>query len=515
MGTTEDTDVNIDIIGLIYRVLKHWRLLILSMLIGGFLFNALGYLKSKNNAESIQQTINDYQSKLESGTYDEKGNTIMSIPEFEKNLTERQINEVNNLVSTYKMYQGPYSNTIEYINKSLLMQIDPICAPTYNIHYVVDNHYTVEYPEITKKDYTIDILNSIPNLLITEEALAEIASNLSSDKETIEAAYIQELITTTIYNDTILITIHGRSKNECETIANTVKKQMPYVFRKLKLEYEDFDYSIISETYFEAYDKNIQTAQQSKADELNNIYKTTQGMIQNITDEQKAYFFALLNNESTVYVELPVESNSSEEFIDPSSLVVPPINKFSIKYSVCGIICGLIISCISIIMITLFRRRIICNDDIETSFNIPQLGTWYVTAPPKGLFSGIDRLIIKLFDKQKTSITPEDMIERIITDIILSSSTNNWNNLFLTTTSNESSTIEAIQSIKEKLTDKLNNIDLGNAIYCDSDTLKAFSNSDAIVIVEQIDISKVNEIRSEYNLCQRYNIPIIGYIMIK
>ena len=515
MGTNEEMDIEIDIISLIYRVLKHWRLLIVSMIIGGILMNGFGYWRSKKAAFSVQQTINNYQEKLASGTYDEKGNTLMSIPDFEKNLTERQINEVNNLVSTYKMYQSPYSNTVEYINNSLLMQIDPKAVPTYNIQYTVDTHYSVEYPLIEKKDYSQDILNSISNLLITNDTLTSIATELSSDEETIETNYIPELITSTITEDTFTITIHGRTKEECEIIAGIIKDKMPGVFKKLKSQYDDFDYNLTSESYFETYDKTIQTSQRAQADELNNIYKTTQGMIQNLTDEQKSYFYALLNNEDTVSVELPVDANSSEEEIDPSTLEVPAIQKFSIKYTVLGFFAGLLITSAMIVCITLLRGRLFSSKDIEDRFGISQLGVWKITPAPKGILSIFDKLLIKLFERNDGNSDPEEALKRITTDIKLSANKNEWSSVYLATTSRDSSTIDAISLIADKLQGTIKNIKYGNTIYYDSHALENFTSSDAIVIIEQTDISKMNEIKREYNICKRYNLPIIGYVTLK
>lgn len=529
MGTTDEMDVEIDIKSLIYRILKHWRLLIISMIIGGILMDGVGYLKSKKDAANIQQTINDYEEKIKSGTYDEQGNTLMSIPDFEKNLTERQINEVTNLVSTYKMYQGPYSNTVEYINNSILMQIDPKAAPTYTIQYAVDTHYSVEYPVIEKKDYTTDILNSIENNLLTDETFSDIANALSSDKETIESTYIKELISatsnpnttnntspsTTTSTDIFTITVYGRTTSECEQIIKIIKDKMPGIFKKLKLQYDDFDYSLISENCYTSYNKGIQSMQQAKADELNNIYRTTQGMIQNLTDDQKSYFYALISNEDTVCVELPVDINSNEEDIDPSTLEIPAIQKFSIKYSAIGILGGLFVACACIACFVLLKGRLINVEDIETCFGISLLGVWRMSPEPKGIFAGIDKLLIKLFDKKCEYKNTEDGIQRIITDISLSASKNGWDTVFLATTSKNDLTLDAISSISDKLKKKIKTIKYGNIIYGGSETLENITNSDAVVIIEHSDITRTNEVRTEYNLCNRYKLPIIGYIILK
>ncbi len=514
MEINEEMDAELDIISIIYHIVRHWRLLIMCMLIGAVLLNFYSYYKSKREAASVQQTIDAYQEKISSGTYDEDGNTLMSIPEFEDNLTERQINEVNNLVSTYKMYQTPYSNIVEYIDNSILMQIDAKAAPTYNIQYLVDTHYSVEYPVIEKRDYTQDILTSARNSLLSNDALKEVAEVISSNGDEVASTYIGELISINSENDILNITIHGRNEKECEAIAKVIKDKLSGVFNKLKIKYSDFDYSVINENYYETYDNWILSTQQSKADSLNSIYKTTQDMLKNLNDDQKNYFYALINNEETISVVLPVDTTSSEDQIDPTTLTVPSVHMFNMKYILVGLIAGLFVPSAIILAIVLIGRKVLYKDDIESEFYIPQLGSWRISALPKGIFAFIDRFLIKLLVERGDEKSPEESLDNISTDIILSAEKNKWTSLYLATTSRNSQTIDAMSTLAEKLRQKVGKVSYGNSIYYNSDSLKALTDADAVVIMEQIDISKMNEIRTECNLCKRFNLPIAGYITL-
>lgn len=515
MNIYEEMDAELDVISIIYHILKHWRLLIVCMLLGGVLLNVYSYFKAKKDAAGIQQTIDDYNNKVSSGKYDEDGNTLMSIPEFEKSLTDRQINEVNNLISTYKMYQTPYSNIVEYIDHSLLMQIDAKAAPTYSIQYLVDTHYIVEYPVIEKQDYTNDILSSVSDNLLTNDLLEEISKELSNDDSKIDTTYIRELITVSSDNDILTIRFYGRTKDECEAIADIIKDKMPGIFTRLKKQYSDFDYSIISENYYENYDSWLLSTQQSKVDSLNNIYKTTQDMLKNLNDDQKNYFYALINNEETIFVVLPVDTTSSEEQIDPTTLTVPSIKKFNIKYIIIGLFAGLLVPCVIILAAIFIDGKLMYKDDIESVFYIPQLGSWKISAEPKGIFAFVDRWLIKLLVDRGDKKTPEESLDNISTDIILSAEKNNWTSLFLATTSRDSKTMDAISTLADKVHSKVDKISYGNTIYYDSKSLEVLTDSDAVVIIEQTDVSKMSEIRTEYNLCKRYKLPIIGYVTLK
>ena len=210
-----------------------------------------------------------------------------------------------------------------------------------------------------------------------------------------------------------------------------------------------------------------------------------------------------------------VNDDPTDEIVDPTTLEIPAVHKFNIKYIILGALVGLFLACGWIVFIAIISGRLLTNDDIESQYGLSQMGVWRVSAKPKGIFGWLDRLIIKLFDSKGSQFTPEESLEMIAAGIRISSTKNNWKNIYLTSTANDDLTQESLSNLAEKLKGKVGSVSFGKSVVYDPESLEKMSDSDAAVLVEKVDTSKMSEIRTEYSLCKKYEVPIIGYVTLK
>ena len=508
--------MEINLLNIFYRILRHWRTIIIFMIIGAILLDFFGYRRSKQNAAETQQIIDSFNSKVSSGEYDSDGNEVIKLADFEKKLSKKQIYEVKNLLECYRIYQMSRSDIIEYSNNSLLMQLDSNAIPTYSLQYLIDTHYVVEYPEINKKDYTQDIQNSISNKLLSQDYLEEVATAISTDDFEVKSSYIAELIKITPTADTVYITIYGRSEEECKTIYSITKKKLDTVFNELKKDYGDFDSKLLSEQYFESYSDLVIDAKKTKGDSYSSFYGNVYSRIASLNDDQKAYFYALINNDDSItIIPNPKDPTTESNHIDTATLILPEVHLIYPKYIALGMILGLLLVCGWIVLYTVLCGRLVTCDDISIMCKLSQLGIWRITETPKGIFGFIDRWLIHILDGKGAQFTPEESLEMIAAGIRISARKNNWKNIYLTSTANDELTQDSLAKLSEKLKGMVDSVNYGKSIVYDPESLENLSNADAAVILEKIDTSKVREIQTEYNLCNKYNIPIIGYVTLK
>ena len=504
-------DVGINIGNLIYRVLRRWRLIIVWVILGAIALDAFAYLKTMKKAADTKQRISDYQESDSSN-----GTESVNLEVLGKNLTDKQINEVETLVDTYINYQIPYNATIEYFNNSILMQLNPNEIPTYTLQYYIDTHFTIEYPEIGKKDSTLDIVNSIAPKLLNDNTLSTIAEKINTDDEQISPAYVRELIYSVPVEDTLIITIYGRSEDECKLIADTLKSEATGVFRSLQNQYGKFDYSLICEEFSTTCNIDIINTRQQRNDKLNSTINSSRTLLNNLTDDQKTYFYALLSSKKDITPGLPLEVNVSQsDSLDPSTLVVPVPKLINTKYILVGAFIGLFVVCVYIILVSILGKRLLTGEEIELMYSLRQIGIWRLTDESKGIFKWIDKWLIKLLDSKGEQFNSEESLKMIAAGIRISSEKNNWKKIYITSTANSDLSQDAIAKLVEVLKDKIENVSCGKSICYDPESLEAISDADACVLIEQVDVSKLDEIKTEYNLCNSYNIPVIGYVTIK
>ena len=187
-----------------------------------------------------------------------------------------------------------------------------------------------------------------------------------------------------------------------------------------------------------------------------------------------------------------------------------------------GAFVGLIIGCGWIVLMAMICGKLLTSDDIEAQYGLSQLGVWRASHPRKKIFGFIDRWLIRLLDSKGAQFSPDESLEMIAAGIRISARKNSWKTIYLTSTANDELTQESLSKLSEKLTgmitkssDSFTNVSYGKSIVYDPESLENFSNADAAVLIEKVDTSKMSEIHSEYALCQKYDVPVIGYVTLK
>ena len=500
---------------LVLRILLRWRLIIVCMLIGALAVDGFAFVKDQREAARIRQLIAEYERGREERFVEEKDRTeesVVALKEFEEELSERQIAEVQSVVSMYKMFQRPYTDTVEYINHSIKMQIDPNAVPTLVAQYKIDTHYSVSYPEISKRDYSGDILNSIYYMLMNDATIRKMADILG---ENVDSVYARELIVTwTAGNDTYCISVFGRDQKECRALIAVLEEEMTRVLDELQPVYGPFYYQLFSEEYFEAFNPDLLNAQQMHADKLNGLRNTTNGLVNDLTDSQKTYFYALLNNDDTVTLELPVE-REMEEITDPNELPMPVPRAINLKMMLAGAILGMLLPSLYLLCRILFGGKLIASDRMAAAYGLAALGTWRISEEPGRFLSGIDRWLIHLLDGRGSQFSPDEHLKMIAARIRLAAAENEWKQVYLTGTVNDPESRQAIAGLCEALKDQVENVSCGQSAVYDPESLEAMTRADATVIVEREDVSRYDEIRSELALCRQYQVPLMGVVILK
>jgi len=482
------------------------------MLICAVAFDGAGYLKLRLANREYKAAQNEEESSEESQ---------VKIDEFSKKLTDDQINEVKNVVSLYKTYQKNYDDTVNYINNSILMQLDPNSICTDILQYQINTHYSVTYPEIAKTDYTQDILDSIYYRLLNDSNCKEIAKALGKN---ISSEYIKELVTpvmntrtdddTPEYKDNVFtLSIMGRSYSECDKITAVIQKDIVNVFAELKTKYGAFDYTDLGVQHYKSFSQDVLTAQKNQANSLKDIRTNSEGLIDAFTADQKTYFYALLNGDDTVSISLPIDQNGTPAASSSPEPVT--VRKFIPKYIVVGAMAGLILSFLYFMCLILAGAKLMSDDLLEKAFGYDSLGSLRVTADPRGFLSGIDRSILRSLDGGAAAFSAEERMRMIAAGIRIAARKNGWKNIYMTGSSADEQTRSTIKMLVEQSGSGEEKVSFGNSVVYDPESLENMASSDAVVVVEREDYSKIKDIDRECALFKKNEVPVLGYVVLK
>ena len=506
------------------EVLRSWRTLLITGLIGLILMNSLLAYRSYKQVQAAKVQYAELENKkmqeLKQKEEEEKAKAEEEAKAKEQkgqvfpdpSLSAREITETQVAVEVYKSLRKDYLQTLQYIQNSLYMQINPNAVSRYRMQYLVDNHYTVEYPVIDKKDMTSDILQSYSLRLTNNDMCQKIADTFGLDTET---SYIRELISVYGSEDILNIAVIGMDQESCMKIAHILKAELRRCLPEFRATYGTYDLTLVNEEYYISADTDVFSKQLAQFTHLTSTKNTFNGLPSGMTDAQKAYYYDLLDS-------LYEDSSDAEESVDISSttvnveeetavFVIPKMHLYSIKGSLIGIVLGLFVGCGLVILKRLLSKFLYSEEDVRDSGRI--LGILY-NGPKKRAFGAVDRLIYRKIYKRELSISEEDRFKMVTTGIRIAAEKTGGKDFFVTGTDMS----EAAGTLQKRIVNDLKgnlSLSCGRSAIMDPESLEKLSQADGVVLVETIGASNYEEVRRQWNLCQENGIPILGYVLVK
>lgn len=479
-------EINIDLSDAFLRLLLKWRQILTFMLIFGIVFNGLGYVKKVNEA---------------------KGQADILLTQADKEQDEQVLHAVN----VYQMYQKNYETRAAYLDSSIKMQIDPNRVPKVSVQYYIDNHYETVYPVMSKKNNTKDIVNSFVHKLYDKSIYDQISQAAGLEKED---TYIKELIDV-YYTDPDFLTINvmGRNQEEAVAIAEVLCSSIDGITAELKGVYGEFDITQTSYQYSESSNQDLLTERQNQIASLESINNSCSNLISKLTDEQKKEFDKLIDQENEEIKES--EQNSSKSTEAEMGMYVSVLQ---IKYLILGLIAGLVLYCTAYLLYYIFGGKIRVEEDMKKTFHIPVIGSVYSPVQKKKFFSAVDNLILNLADSRRKYLSFDEGIYMIVSSAANAALKNQYSRIFVTS----SSFALDCQNIQEIMIRNLNaesdrnlNADGGRAVFLDSLSQNKLTASDAVILVEKAGTSYYKDIQEELEICDRYQVPVLGCVFVK
>lgn len=503
MNTDEMT---IDLMDLLRRCVMRWKFIVIWMMIGAIVMDGVGILRSVKEVKNAKAQI------AQQGEEEDTTEKLATINEYMQQLTSREVSEVQTAVLSYKAYQQEYVDGLKYYQESMKMKLDPSCVPTLRLQYIIDNHYEVTYPVINKKDTTQDIISVLAEKVKSESVSNAVAEALDNK---VSSAYVQELITTSVDdsnqtsvsgNDAFIINIVAEDREECEKIAEIVKNTINENMSTVREVCGEFDIKLTSEQTFETSNKDLMAAQQSAVISLNSLKSSINNLPNGMTDDQKAYYYALLDNSGFMSLSTTDENDANaENRLKVPEVIVPEIQYVNMKYILVGLVLGVLFVCGWIALKYMLSAKLRTVEDITETFGLNVLG----------VITENGRRIPKTFRKPYHNISSEKQLQIIASRIRTVAEKEKMTRIFVT----GSAMTDYLKAVSDKMCEKLetNNVvcSVGDSVLYDPLAVENMTNADGVVFVEQIDVSRYDGIAEENQISTQMHMQVMGVIVVE
>ena len=255
----------------------------IAMLVLGVVADLYYVKESSSNAAAV-----------ESQTIEEESIETL-IKNVKENLTEDEMQQVDRVYTMYAYNEDSYQEDAEYLDSSLLMQLNPEEIPTVLLSYQISRNISEEeirnimtMYESTLLDETscADIVDVIgkkyKNTAVKE--LVSITDNISgNDGENI-------VMVQNVDSGILNIRIYALEQKQCEKIADVIKNRMQAYTEQLQQVFGEFSAQNISEQYYLSSDSTISEQKMNIVSAMNSAYSYMNNATIGFTEDQLTYF---------------------------------------------------------------------------------------------------------------------------------------------------------------------------------------------------------------------------------
>lgn len=491
-------EVQIDIVNLFHYILKKWRIVVIAMLVLGVVADLYYVKESSSNAAAVEsQTIEEESIETQ-------------IRNVKENLTEDEMQQVDRVYTMYAYNEDSYQENAEYLDSSLLMQLNPEEIPTVLLSYQISRNISEE--EIR------NIMTMYESTLLDETSCADIVDVIGKKYKN---TAVKELVSITdnVNNNSVIlqnvesgvlnIRIYALEEKQCEKIADVIKKRMQAYTEQLQQVFGEFSVQNISEQYYLSSDSTVSTQKMNVVSAMNSAYSYMNNVTNVFTEDQLTYFNLLTK---------PLDESMNQEERDTAEQNVADtavkMNYFSTKYVLVGLIAGAFLVALWYACVYIISQTVKDADDLKVVTGLPIFGT-VLSNGKLDKRNKVDKWIDSLFSRGKKKEDDAVLLERICHEIELQAKKKEVKNILLTSSADTEDIALIMDKVQQKLTELGVAVVKSDSIASDSiEALEQLQKADGVVFVEQLMKSSREDIRKETELCSRYQVEMLGNVAV-
>ena len=493
-----EEEVQIDLMTLLHYILRKWRSIIVVMLIVAVAANLYSVKKSMSVVASVSAA-------------EEEVDIEKQIENAKEELTADELEQVERVYSMYEYNSQLYQENDEYLEKSMLMQLNPNEIPTVMLNY--------QFRKDQADEELSNIFTMYENALLDEDTCTAIIQVFGEEYANTS---VRELISVTdtenVQNSDIIklqndknsgilsIQIYADSEEQCEQVAEIVKKRVMEYTEQLQQIFGIYTVNAISEQYYISSDSNLNMQKSDVVNAVNDAYTALKNISSGLSEKQMTYYNLLVKG-----IE---DKTTSKENTDETAEITANVQYISMKYILIGLLAGMFLAVCWYAVVYIMTQTVKDVDEVKIITNLPVFGT-VLGSNENGKRNIIDRWIYSWFAHNKKSENNELLLTRISHEVAMLAGQKDKRNLLVACSESDQNLKKQADSLVEKLRELGMNVTSTDSLVSDNtEVLKQLESADSAVFVEQLMKSERNQIREAVELCRRCQVEVLGSVIV-
>ncbi len=483
MYNNYEDDMEIDLVDLLFYLLKKWRSLIVAIVIGAIL--GAGLYVVKNHQQQTEQAAQEAEllKTDEDESFDEKDYNISKDTKA-------------NMDIAYQ-YRQLYNKQLEYNQKSIIMQLDPNAVYAGVLKYYISAGNNTGllselYQNILNEDDILENLKEASGFKCETPYIKELVSSWASDDN---AAFINVNSNADNVEKHSFVTYKVVSTNQesCEKMLQVLRERVEELQAEYEEAYGSYGASEVSSAISQVTDTTYLNAQKDNIDRLSNYLTTMKNAESAFSDKEKTYYT------NKYLAKEYAESENAEEAKAELLNEIEPVSK--VKWLAIGVILLIMIWGAYYVVRYLLDQRIKTVSELQNTYHLPVIGTVQTgTKDSKGLDKILDRLY------QNTRQRP-DTLEYVIQAV-------NAMQVGKSVLCGDTE-IPEVKKLMEELSESCEHVGIGDFISKNVDSLENAKMAGKEVMIVCIGKTSRQEISRELEICKLQKIQIAGTIIVE
>lgn len=470
----------ISLIDLFVDILLHWRVFIVCMLIGAVLLGAFSYYHSSNVIKN--QKIQEERRKQKPEDW----------------LSKEEIQNVDYL----RAYEKAYSEKAIYLEKAMLMKLDPNAVSRADATIVIEG---ADYQQ------SCDIKKVYEDIVQSGELITRIAEDTGMETTGIdEMIFIDKNLlakgvaadsgnvnvdVNTDTNTFRIVTIYNE-ETQCKAILDAVIAFLKEKHSVVERTFGEHEIVVVNEAYGVVSDTNIANKQQTVLYNMTSMKRIISDAKDDLSAREKQYYDLAMSEEEPLNLQIGT----------------PHI---SLKYVILGAAIAAFLYAAMLFVIYISNLRIRKTDNFQDLFNVPQLGMIPMERSRKKFLDFIDKWLLSIQNRNKRQFTQEEAFELTCVAAKMSAGKETLQEICLVGCGLKERSLEVCKRMQAWLKEEKIQVSILNNVLYDARMMEELEDAKGVILVESAGTTLYDEITEEFEIMRRLGIKVLGGILIE
>lgn len=475
----------ISLLELLTEIMLRWRMILVWMAAGAVLAGAFSYVRSH---AALQKSGTGEQAQMD---------LITDQSDLESLLTDQQLQNVKYVIDSEALYR----DRMDYLETSLLMQIDANCVQRTDLTFYIDAGNWRRAAGIEK---------SYEDLIQGRELDVYAASRIHGEN----ASAVSEAVSLARGSgslaegtDSFRISIIHYDQSVMREIAAAVISFLEEKHDQIEEVMGEHEIVVVNQSETEIADMSVLERQKNIIDDIAAMETAILQYKDAFSAEQQQYYDILAKESADSGKDGAQKERNPDEAGDQTSAGI------SMKYVILGMFLAAFLYMFVFFLRYVCSQKLWASDSLQELYGIAQLGLIPPRQEGRRAFAFIDQWILSLRDSGRRRFSREEAVRLSAAAVKMAAAREGAGKICLAGCGLTGQALEVCETIREELARNGIQAEILNNILYDAQAMCSLEGTGAAVLVERAQFTLYSEITRETELLRRQDIMVLGGII--